>query len=71
MAAPLKKVVDNNRLVDDDREVQRFRASRTAFVSKDVLALERANILDIRSGSTWAMRVSLPSAVISCRFQII
>jgi p-cumate 2,3-dioxygenase alpha subunit len=46
MAAPLKKVVDNDRLVDDDREGQRFRVSRSAFVSKEILALERANIFD-------------------------
>ena len=46
MAAPLKKVIDNDRLVDDDREGQRFRVSRTAFVSKDILALERTNIFN-------------------------
>lgn len=46
MAAPLKKIVDNDKLVDDDREGQRFRVSRTAFVSKEILARERTNIFD-------------------------
>ena len=46
MTAVLKKVVDNERLVDDDRENQRFRVSRKAFVTKEILERERANIFD-------------------------
>ncbi len=54
MAAPLKKVVDNDRLVDNDREGQRFRVSRTACVSNEILALERANIFDTEPDPTKA-----------------
>ncbi len=46
MTAVLKKVVDNERLVDDDRTGQRFRVARKAFVSQDVFERERANIFD-------------------------
>ncbi len=46
MTAVLKKVVDHERLVDDDREGQRFRVARRAFVSQEVFDRERANIFD-------------------------
>mgnify|MGYP000034589417 CR=1 FL=1 len=46
MTAVLKKVVDNERIVDNDREGQRFRVARKAFVSREILELERSNIFD-------------------------
>ncbi len=46
MTAVLKKVVDNERMVDNDREGQRFRVARKAFVSQEVFERERANIFD-------------------------